>query len=345
LAVPGADAQDNICLVRRGGPSGVFTPFALKAHVASRAGAKALLVINHSGQPLPNCRLGCGALSDELKVFWHTWNCGLPPIPVLLMPHEEGEQLREAVATAASTASVQAEFEVLPDTYPRRSLRRSVCQACALMLSGIGILYGVVQMFKVKVGDEFFAAETAATNIGVPCACIDVNLNQLWSRILAVLIPTPRNVVDAVLTWLAIHCCAFRFLFPAPGNLDALGSVALHAVSFPCRTWIAFVIAGFCASTVSTFVLQACTTEVTEAAVDTGAVTQSNEAYAQIWLTNILMLYAAPRLYDGILASRDEAMYCGIVEKAHAHNVQRIVAVTGAGHTNGILQRAKARGL
>merc|ERR1719469_83468 len=56
-------------------------------------------------------------------------------------------------------------------------------------------------------------------------------------------------------------------------------------------------------------------------------------------------LYAFPRLYEAVAASRDEAMYQGIVAKAGEHQASRLVVVCGAAHANGILSRVRARGL
>lgn len=70
----------------------------------------------------------------------------------------------------------------MPDGYPRRSLRKRLCQAVALLFSGIGVLYGVIECFAVDVGSEFLAAEAAAAARGIPCACIDVDLNRPRGR-------------------------------------------------------------------------------------------------------------------------------------------------------------------
>ena len=42
-----------------------------------------------------------------------------------------------------------------------------------------GILYGIISLFSVDVGGEFLAAEIAAHAKGVPCACIDSDIDKL----------------------------------------------------------------------------------------------------------------------------------------------------------------------
>lgn len=56
------------------------------------------------------------------------------------------------------------------------------------------------------------------------------------SRVGAMLIPTPRNLRDALLSWLALPRVTFRALFPPHGNVDLLGGTLLHLGSLPLRT-------------------------------------------------------------------------------------------------------------
>merc|ERR1712217_626659 len=90
----------------------------------------------------------------------------------------------------------------------------------------------------------------------IPVACIDVDLNRFWSRLGMAVIPTPFNLVRSLWAWLGFPRVFFRFLFPPQGNLDIIGSIILHAASFPARTWFAFMLAGFCASWVSNTILR-----------------------------------------------------------------------------------------
>merc|ERR1719424_2170528 len=163
-----------------------------------------------------------------MKVAYHTKSLGFPPIPCLLLGKVDGERLQQLCVNTTAGESLAVEFEVMDDVYPRRTLRRNLCQTCLLFGSGVGVLYGIVRCFNVEVGDEFMAAEEAATAMGVPCVCIDVDMNKLWSRVAQVTKPTPENIWRVVWSWLALPRVLFRVLFPRTDSVDTLGSMLLH---------------------------------------------------------------------------------------------------------------------
>uniref|UniRef100_A0A7S0F9A6 PA domain-containing protein n=1 Tax=Pyrodinium bahamense TaxID=73915 RepID=A0A7S0F9A6_9DINO len=335
LESAGRDYRGKLVLVRRGSPNGEFAPFALKAHNAALAGAKAVLVINTEDK-LPVNRIGGGTLLGDMRVAFNTCSCGFPPIPVLLLRKGEGQRLAEL-------CGARAELEVLADEYPRRTLRRRLCQSCALIFSGIGILYGIIQCCDVEVGAEFIAAEEAAAARGIPCTCIDVDLNRFWSRLGWAVLPTPCNILQSLLSWLAFPRVLFRALFPPRGNVDVFGSMVLHATSFPLRTWVAFILAGMCASFVTSNLLTLFGFGVEQAGEGTGVVAKEDREVAQTFIMLGIEMFMLPQVYDAVAASRDEAMYNSIVEKSR--HARRLVVAVGAGHANGILQRARTRGL
>eukprot|EP00928_Gymnodinium_smaydae_P042794 TRINITY_DN28788_c0_g1_i1.p1 TRINITY_DN28788_c0_g1~~TRINITY_DN28788_c0_g1_i1.p1 ORF type:complete len:578 (+),score=102.10 TRINITY_DN28788_c0_g1_i1:76-1809(+) len=344
---PTENLDGQLYLVRRGAAvAGEFAPFALKAHKAAGLGAAAVLVINKDGE-LPVNRLGGDSLTGDLKTALYTCSCSLPPVPVLLLPHDSGEQLRQIVAEKGRQHA-KAEFEVRSDTYPRRTLRRRLCQGCALIFSGIGVLYGVIQCFAVEVGGEFLAGEIAAEKKRIPCVCIDVDLDRFWSRLGLAVLPTPQNLGQALLAWLAFPRILFRLLFPPSENIDIPGSMVLHVMSFPLRTWVAFALAGFCASFVTSNILQLFSTGAEKAAEGSGVVKvdkQEDRDALQAWIMLAIEMYMMPRIYDAVAASRDEAMYQSIVAKSRNLGSRKMVVVVGAGHANGILQRIHGRGL
>jgi len=340
----GDAARGNLALVHRGSPSGEFAPFALKAHNAGKGRAEALLVIDydHQGSKLPVHRIG-GSVSvvNDLRVAASTCSCGFPPVPVLLLSHHDGSRLLEL----CQEKKAKAELEVMPDHYPRRTLRLRLCQAFALMFSGIGILYGIIQCFNVEVGAEFIAAEEAATARNIPCACIDVDLNQFWKRLGMAVIPTPCNLGHSMLAWLSFPRVVFRVLFPPRGNVDVIGSMVLHGASFSLMTWVAFILAGFCASLVTNSLLQLLGMGAEKAAESTGVVKQEDSEDVQNFIMLGIELYMLPRIYEAVAASRDETMFRSIVSKGRELAAQKMVVVVGAAHSNGILQRIRARGL
>mmetsp|Transcript_47625 Transcript_47625/g.114359 ORF Transcript_47625/g.114359 Transcript_47625/m.114359 type:complete len:375 (-) Transcript_47625:105-1229(-) len=340
-ARPGAGVAGRLALVHRGGPDGELGPFAVKAHLAAGAGAEAVLVISKEDR-LPVLRLGGGSLLGDLKIALRTRTCGFPRVPVLLLPHSEGERMR---TKCLEGVDVRAEFEIMPDQYPRRTLPKRLCQGCALMFSGIGILYGIIGCFDVEVGAEFTEAEVAATAQGIPCACIDVDMNRFWSRVGAAVLPTPCNVASSLLSWLAFPRILARFLFPPRGNVDLVGSMLLHLTSLSARTWIAFVLAGFGASTIASWTLRLFGDMSERGAEEAGVVSSQDRGEAQAWMMLLIEAYILPQVCQAVAASRDEAMYRSIVAKGRELNARRLVAVVGAGHANGILQHARTRGL
>jgi len=341
LKTPEKSVANKLCLVHRGGPEGEFAPFAYKAHVAARAGAQALLYVSQDDK-LPLNRFGNGTMWGDVKTAMKSYSCGFPPIPGILVSKSDGQKLLDAVE---NDASIDARLTVREDHYPRRTLRRRLCQGCALMFSGIGILYGVIQCFSVEVGGEFLAAEIAAKAKGLPCLCIDSDINRFWQRLLECLMPTPQNLLDALLAWLAFPRIFFQALFPPRSNIDVVGSIFLHAKSFPLRTWLAFMIAGWCASTVTSHILQGFSNGAEIAAEKTGAVKREDRYVMQTYFALLIQMYMLPRVYYAVAATRDEVMYRSIVSKGRKNASSRMVVVVGAGHANGIMQRARTLGL
>jgi pheromone shutdown protein TraB len=329
-------------LVKRGSANGEFAPFALKAHLAARSGAGAVLIVNNK-ESLPMSRIGASvSVVQDMKVACYSRSCGFPPICAFMIKESDGEKLQKALADGAR---VGGSLSVRTDTYPRRTLRKRLCQACALVFSGIGILYGIIQCFAIEVGAEFLAAEEAAYDKKLPCECIDSDLNSLWGRLGEALLPTPCNFVDAVLSWLAFPRIAFQALFPPRHNVDVFGSMVLHAKSFSIRTWVAFFIAGYCASWVTSNILKLLTGAAERGAEQTGMVKKEDRDITTDLMLFFLQLYLLPRIFEAFCAHRDEVMYRSIVAKSRTMGSSRMVVVVGAGHSNGILQRARARGL
>eukprot|EP00929_Paragymnodinium_shiwhaense_P094217 TRINITY_DN54650_c0_g1_i2.p1 TRINITY_DN54650_c0_g1~~TRINITY_DN54650_c0_g1_i2.p1 ORF type:complete len:573 (+),score=111.13 TRINITY_DN54650_c0_g1_i2:60-1778(+) len=354
LVLPAAGSEATIALVDRGGPEGGQpVTFFEKAHNAAAAGAVAVLVSNSENGVMPAARIGVMTLEQELRLAWRTCKWSMPRIPLLVLPHAEGSRLKELCLEPPADGAPHVEFEVLHDDYPRRSTMRRLCQGCALMVSGIGVLYGVIGCFRVQVGAEFTSAKEAACKVGTPCLCIDVDLNMFWSNLLGKVLPTPRNLLDACLSWLAFPRVAFRVLFPERGAVDCIGSTVLHLRSLSLRTWAAFVIAGYAASYVTTNFVQFTIGAGEMASEEAGAVSpmsdEDRETF-QLYCMGLLELYMLPQVYAAVAAARDESMYRSIVtnrrkRSAEGFKSDRLVVVVGAAHANGILSRVRARGL
>jgi len=122
----------------------------------------------------------------------------------------------------------------------------------------------------------------------------------------------------------------------------------LHLRSLSLKTWLVFVIAGVLASTVTNYVLRLLSDGTEQSAEATGVVSpasQEQRADTDSLIMLIGELYALPRLYQAVAASRDEAMYRNIVSHGQSKQAKMMVVVVGAAHANGILQRAQMFGL
>mmetsp|Transcript_76346 Transcript_76346/g.237199 ORF Transcript_76346/g.237199 Transcript_76346/m.237199 type:complete len:200 (-) Transcript_76346:73-672(-) len=189
------------------------------------------------------------------------------------------------------------------------------------------------------------AAEAAAAARGARCACIDLDMNKLCSRISAAVVPSPCNLGRALLAWLAFPRVVCGILFPGRGGVDVLGCTVLHAASFRLRTWAAFVLAGLCAGCLVAGLLLLFGSGIAGAAEGSGVVSRKDREAVQGWVMLVLEFYLLARLYDAVATARDEAMYRGVVAKAREHSARRVVVVVGAAHANGILRRVAERGL
>lgn len=341
------EVADAICLVQRGSGFNhknqqAFAPFALKAFNAAAGGAKGVLIID-TEEDLPKGRMGTDTLVGDIKTALAVRSGGLPPIPALLLKRNDGLQLKESVCQGKLP---RAEFTILTDDrHPCRSLRSRLCQTVAMFASGIGVLYGVIKCFAVEVGGEFVAADAEASARGVTCVCVDVTVDRLWNRFAICLRPFPRNLAASLLAWLSFPRALSRSLFPPSDSADVIGIVSLNVLSFTLMTWVSFAVAGYCAGTVISMVLQGFSLGVAESEETASGGNARSTAILQQWITFGFELYALPRVYEAIAASRDEAMYCGIAAGRRKHGSAKVVFVCGAAHANGIIRRIRERGL
>lgn len=338
------DSEDFMALIRKPPKEmleGQLAPFTTRAYEAAKSGASALLVVNWE-ENLPVHKIGMTRVWDEIRYACTTGNCALPSVPLLLLRQECGEQL---IRLRQSGRKVTAQFKVKEDGVRPRSLPKKLCQECALIFSGIGILYGIIQCFSVRVGAEFLAADSAARDLGIRCVCIDVDLDRFWSKLGWAVLPTPCNLLNSLMSWIAFPRILFQFLFPPFGAVDALGSTLLHLGSFSCRVWISFVLAGLCASLVTSSILRLFSSGVEVTAESAGVVEEVDRSLAQTYIILAIEMYLLPQIYDAVAASRDESMYQSMVRKCKDFAAERFVVVVGAGHANGILQRVRQHGL
>lgn len=339
LSENGTSLHGKVVMALPGGPQGELATWSLKAHVAAKRGASGLLVLNPMTHFPKFPRVGIDNFSQDVRTAVRFKRCGYPPIPLLLVPRDPCLRLVQQPREDA-----EINFEVLMDDYPRRSFQRKLCQNVGLLLSGMGVLYYVIECFNVDAGLEFLQAEVVAKQRGLPCVCIDVDDNALCSNVSKMLKPTPSNLYKSLRAWLMFPRVLMReLLFPAPEKIDLVGTTLLQVASFNGRTAIAMLMAATVASGVVGLVLML--VGWLGADVADGVVGNIDKTDLMTKISLAIQLYCMPRLYEAVAASRDESMYQAIVAKAKEHGSRRLVAVVGAAHANGILERARNRGL
>ncbi|CAK9084925.1 unnamed protein product [Durusdinium trenchii] len=247
-------------------------------------------------------------------------------------------------------ASAQGSFQILPDAFPRRTLRRRLCQEVAFGLSGIWLLYGIMECCHVDAGDEFLAAEREAQRQQVPCLCIDLDMDRLCSRFAAAAVPSPRNVLKAMGAWLSVPRHALRIGFPSTCDVDVLGCTALHFGSFRLRTCLSFILGAFGASALVALLLLLLGSGAESAAEGAGVVKPESPEDRQAVISDILLaieMYMLPCIYSAMVVARDEAMYQSMASQVRSvsSTCHRVVVVVGCAHANGLLQRIRMHGL
>jgi len=302
-----------------------------------------VLVVNDRPQLPPTMRLGESSLLEDLWLAFRTGRSGFPPIPVLLLPQAEGERILSACRRREP--AVSAEFRILPDEFPRTSLRRRICQSLGLLLSGVGVLYGIIQCFAVDLGEEFIIAEKAAHEQGAPCICIDVDINGFCRNVFSAVALTPNNLWRSLRAWVALPRIVIQVMFPSRDRVDSLGVVLLHSASCRLRTWIVVLLAGVSAVAAVASMLWFCGGGSTGALSGVGVAPTHGRGEVQGVVMLLIEFYVMPRLYEAVASARDEAMYQRIATEVARRRARRLVVVVGVAHANGILQRVATRGL
>lgn len=272
-------------------------------------------------------------------------------LPCLLLPYDDSMELCKLSNGAEARPHVS--FDIRAEDNPRVQPRLPLSvarQSLVLILSGVWILYGGLQLAGVKVGEEFRVALLSAKSLGVPCKCCDLTLDELGAEIRKAIKPTPRNLYLACKHWLTAPLWILQLVFPANSDVDVLGCALLQFSSLPPRSWVALLTAGVAASAVLNSVLAA----PGKALALSVSLDATRTAKLIERLTFFLTVYLIPRVTEAMLNSRDEAMYRGVVaafndqpttDAGDLASPQRVVLVCGAAHSNGILRRARDRGL
>ncbi len=91
--------------------------------------------------------------------------------------------------------------------------------------------------------------------------------------------------------WWGLRGICLQFLFPAFGTIDSAGTSLLHLVSFGLKTWIAFFVAGCCASLFTSAVLRLFTSGVEAGAEGAGLVEQKDREEATTYIILIIEMY------------------------------------------------------
>jgi len=332
----------HFALIDRGDPF----PLAKRAWHAGRAGAVGLVVI--SDRAMLPVRIVQERVLGRLRTAVQQMSGGDPPVPVLMLSQDAGAALK-ARAQAGHKDVLSCLFR--GDEFPARSLAAQLCQDMTLLCSGVAVLYGIMECAGVEAGGEFTAADEMATQLGIPCVCMDVDLDRLCSRLGRSLLPTPLNVWNAVRLWLGFPRFLVTACFPGTRRLDLLGSVVLHVAAFKLRTWAAFALALVVTTQVcrvSGFFFSLIVGGVGEVATAGNVVDSAGRGNFEDTVNLLMVLFIWPQVATAVLFDRDEAMYQAIAARAAsapAGGEYRMTAVCGAAHANGILSKIAERGL
>jgi len=315
-------------------------------HAAAGGAAGVVVVSDNEDLPL---RVTHERLCARVATALAFRTCSDPPIPLLVVSRQAGEELRAAIRNAQRGSPVELTVLIREDTYPARSLGWELCFGCVLMGSGVGLMYGLIELAGVEVGAEFVAAQDKAEVMDIPCICMDVSMDGLCGRLGRQLRPTPSNIYNAARMWITLPRLLCQLVFPRAWQVDLLGSAVLHVAAFKLRTCLAYILAVALASLVSSTLIVWMLHGVGDTARAAHVVHADDQDSFEEWISITVQLFAMPQLLQAILLERDEAMYQALVKQSRigksATGQYRMTAVCGAAHANGILGKVVSRGL
>lgn len=268
-----------------------------------------------------------------------------PEIPCYLVPNNMFNMQDEGLAV---------EFQVRSGNVGQpRTCRRMCCQTTCLTLTGIGVMYGLIRMAGCKVGGEFLLADKLARERGKALATIDMGMGRLGAALLDRLIPYPRNLWYMIIAWASVprHLLTWLFL-PMGHKLDIVLNMLYGFARFKCRTWLAFLVGVGAATAILTGVILLIQYGSKAVATGTSSAAGSDEEESDkigdtvfLVVGVAIQVYLYPVVYKGLLDSRDEQMYRGVVAQIRRRpNAEKFMIVIGAAHSNGMIRRMYERG-
>lgn len=268
----------------------------------------------------------------------------LPEIPAYLIP---GDVLEKFQKGEQIEINVDSRHVGIPST-----ANKMWCRALVIYGSGLGILYGIIRLAGVKAGQEFVQADDLAKEKGKPCVTIDMSMDRLGRRICKSLWPTPKNILKYIIAWVSFTRIVLSWFFlPMAHKLDLALNMCMGFGRFKLRTWLAFLLGTICSSLLITGIVLGISYASAESA---RAASSGKSEEEQAYIANLVFqlvalginLWFFPAIYYGLLDSRDEQMYRGIVAQVRARpHLKKFVVVIGAAHSNGILRRLRERGI
>jgi hypothetical protein len=273
------------------------------------------------------------------------------PVPAILLAPDEVATLTSALSDPLKQP-LTLQMRLHRNLPQPVTLYRTLVRKVVFLVSGIGILYGIISLAKVTAGGEFLQADEEARNRQKPLKCIDVNDADLGKRVKDAILPYPKNIVKAARAWLAIPRVIFFGVFPKRSDLDLVAVFVTQVCSFTIRTWVAVVIATATASAVVSTILFSIGMMAGAGARAGGASSSTSDSIIEV-VTLSLEAYLVPRICDAMLIQRDQAMFDEITKEvetlSHAspesesRPADRFLVVVGAMHVNGILRRSRER--
>jgi len=264
-------------------------------------------------------------------------------VPTYLVPYT---QITENHQDAEVACTVKSSSVPVPHT-----CGRIACRTIVMMLSGIGILYGIIRLAGVEVGGEFIVSDKLARERKKPLVTIDMSIGRLGRRICQQIIPWPSNIWYCFTAWLSFPRIALSWVFlPMLHKVDLILNMAWGFARFRLRTWLAFLL-GLILSTALIMGIVMGITHGAKAAGEAAAHNQSEEKRDNIakWIgiaiPLVIKIWFYPAVYKALLDSRDEQMYRGTVAQIRNRpNAKKFLVVIGAAHSNGMIRRCYERG-
>lgn len=215
---------------------------------------------------------------------------------VLLRDHEEAKELHQQLLVGTD---LWAEWRT-----PAPKVQKRMRYAMMCICYPIDLLCRIPYLLGVDNGKEFVVADEVASQLKVPCECIDISDSDLANRLLSKVAPSLENLFAAFRFWLSIPRSSILSLFPAVDVVDTWAVSLRHIFSFNLQTWLSII---FMAIVLEGIFFGVFTLNVDVAVKASGETeNQVGTNFSYLWL--VVILYLVARSEEALVADRDESV-------------------------------------